>query len=66
MQEKIEKKYNESLLRLNGNETLVNEAECLEEALGPRRSHIRGVGRKLKSVTPDPFHNVSRHEEDER
>ncbi|KAD3640932.1 hypothetical protein E3N88_30155 [Mikania micrantha] len=40
--------------------------KCLIEALGPMRSHIKGVGRKLKSITPDPFPNANRHEEDER
>ncbi|KAL8248977.1 hypothetical protein R6Q59_005845 [Mikania micrantha] len=51
---KIANKYNESLKKSNGNKALVNELECFIEALGPMRSHIKGVGRKLKSVTPDP------------
>ncbi|KAL8260198.1 hypothetical protein R6Q59_028151 [Mikania micrantha] len=63
---KIANKYNESLKKPNGNNALVNELECLTEALGPMRSHIKGVGRKLKSVTPDSFPNANRHEEDGR
>ncbi|KAL8258386.1 hypothetical protein R6Q59_030427 [Mikania micrantha] len=64
--DKISSKYNESLLKSGGNKALVNEVECLTEALGPMRSHIKGVGRKLKSVTPDTFPNANRHEVDER
>ncbi|KAL8193542.1 hypothetical protein R6Q57_026677 [Mikania cordata] len=63
---KIANKYNESLKKSNGNKALVNELKRLTEALGPMHSHIKGVGRKLKSVTPDPFPNANWHEEDER
>ncbi|KAL8252669.1 hypothetical protein R6Q59_036362 [Mikania micrantha] len=36
-----------------GDDTPVNEVEVLECSLGHWRGHIRGVGRTVKSVTPD-------------
>jgi hypothetical protein len=32
---------------------VADEEECLRRALGVRRGHTRGVGRKLKNITPD-------------
>ncbi|KAL8199871.1 hypothetical protein R6Q57_013439 [Mikania cordata] len=36
-----------------GDDTPVNEVEVLERSLGQRRGHVRGVGRTVKSITPD-------------
>ncbi|KAI7751240.1 hypothetical protein M8C21_021309 [Ambrosia artemisiifolia] len=62
---KIDKEYSSSLCS-GGDEMVVNQIECLKKALGSRRSHIRGVGRVLKSVTPNIFPNENRDEEEER
>ncbi|KAL8232952.1 hypothetical protein R6Q57_002730 [Mikania cordata] len=36
-----------------GDDTPVDEVEVLQRSLGERRGHVRGVGRKVKSITPD-------------
>ncbi|KAD4585592.1 hypothetical protein E3N88_23193 [Mikania micrantha] len=42
-----------------GDDTPINEVEILERSLGQRRGHIRGVGRTVKSVTPDFAQSMS-------
>ncbi|KAL8227309.1 hypothetical protein R6Q57_017141 [Mikania cordata] len=37
----------------SGDDTPVDEVEVLERSLGQRRGHVRGVGRTVKSITPD-------------
>lgn len=41
--------------KANGDEAKVNEIKCLERALGERRGHTRGVGRKIQNI---PAHYV--------
>ncbi|KAD4585655.1 hypothetical protein E3N88_23256 [Mikania micrantha] len=36
-----------------GDDTPVDEVEVLQRSLGERRGHVRGVGRKVKSITSD-------------
>ncbi|KAL8215877.1 hypothetical protein R6Q57_022714 [Mikania cordata] len=36
-----------------GDDAPVDEVEVLERSLGQRRGHVRGVGRTVKSITPD-------------
>ncbi|KAD5508308.1 hypothetical protein E3N88_16011 [Mikania micrantha] len=36
-----------------GDDTPVDEVEVLQRSLGERCGHVRGVGRKVKSITPD-------------
>ncbi|KAL8217072.1 hypothetical protein R6Q57_023909 [Mikania cordata] len=36
-----------------GDDTPVDEVEVLERSLGQRRGHVRGVGRTVKSITPN-------------
>ncbi|KAL8225803.1 hypothetical protein R6Q57_018360 [Mikania cordata] len=36
-----------------GDDTPVDEVEVLQRSLGQRRGHVRGVGRKVKSITPN-------------
>ncbi|KAL8242564.1 hypothetical protein R6Q59_012866 [Mikania micrantha] len=50
---------NKSMSSSGGDDTPVNEVEILERSLGQRRGHIRGVGRKMKSVTPDVAPSMS-------
>ncbi|KAM0066831.1 putative transposase, Ptta/En/Spm, plant [Helianthus debilis subsp. tardiflorus] len=64
--ENIEEEYNRSLSCSGGDEMAVDQVGCLKNALGTRHSHLRGVGRVLKSVTPELFANVNRDVEDER
>ncbi|KAI7731273.1 hypothetical protein M8C21_002549, partial [Ambrosia artemisiifolia] len=63
--EKHDKEYNSSLSCLGGDEMAVDQIDCLKKTLGSRRSHIRGVGRVLKSVTPNLFPIENRDEEEE-
>ncbi|KAM0065473.1 putative transposase, Ptta/En/Spm, plant [Helianthus debilis subsp. tardiflorus] len=64
--ENIEEEYNRSLSCSGGDEMAVDQVGCLKNALGTRHSHLRGVGRVLKSVTTELFPNVNRDVEDER
>ncbi|MFS7921494.1 hypothetical protein Hanom_Chr03g00237411 [Helianthus anomalus] len=59
---KCRKTLNKSII----DEMAVDQVGCLKKALGTRHSHLRGVGRVLKSVTPELFPNVNRDVEDER
>nr|KAJ0217802.1 hypothetical protein LSAT_V11C300153870 [Lactuca sativa] len=36
--------------RVDGDDSLVNQTECLKRSLGERSSHTRGVGRKMKNI----------------
>ncbi|KAL8252328.1 hypothetical protein R6Q59_036021 [Mikania micrantha] len=53
MEGKIMDEKNKSMSSSGGDDTPINEVEILERTLGQRRGHIRGVGRTVKSVTPD-------------
>ncbi|KAI3699037.1 hypothetical protein L2E82_43030 [Cichorium intybus] len=53
--EKIQVEYKTMLDKADGDETNVNEIKCLERALGERRGHTRGVGRKIQNI---PAHYV--------
>ncbi|KAL8229575.1 hypothetical protein R6Q57_014475 [Mikania cordata] len=49
----ITEDLNKAKSTFGGDDTLVDEVEVLERSLGQRRGHVRGVGRKVKSITPD-------------
>ncbi|KAD4385308.1 hypothetical protein E3N88_25476 [Mikania micrantha] len=57
---------NKSMSGSGGDDTPVNEVEILEMSLGQRCGHIRGVGRTVKSVTPDvaPSMSYTPHNQD--
>nr|KAJ0202668.1 hypothetical protein LSAT_V11C500252520 [Lactuca sativa] len=44
--------YRKMLEEVNGDDSLVDQTECLKRALGERSGHTRGVGRKVKNVAP--------------
>ncbi|CAH1423279.1 unnamed protein product [Lactuca virosa] len=44
--------YRKMLEEVDGDDSLVNQTECLKRALGERNDHTRGVGRKVKNVAP--------------
>ncbi|KAD2804858.1 hypothetical protein E3N88_38235 [Mikania micrantha] len=50
---------NKSMSSSGADGTPINEVEILERLLGQRRGHIRGVGRTVKSVTPDVAQSMS-------
>ncbi|KAD7477181.1 hypothetical protein E3N88_00317 [Mikania micrantha] len=56
---KIMDEKNKSMSSSGGDDTPINEVEILERSLGQRRGHIRGVGRTVKSVTPDFAQSMS-------
>ncbi|KAL8262631.1 hypothetical protein R6Q59_023980 [Mikania micrantha] len=56
---KIMDEKNKSTSSSSGDDTPINEVEILERSLGQRRGHIRGVGRTVKSVTPDFAQSMS-------
>ncbi|XP_022004029.2 uncharacterized protein LOC110901511 [Helianthus annuus] len=56
--ENIEEEYNRSLPCSGGDEMAVDQVGCLKKALGTRHSHLRGIERVLKSVTPELFPNL--------
>ncbi|KAD2804950.1 hypothetical protein E3N88_38327 [Mikania micrantha] len=49
----INEELNKAKSASGGDDTPVDEVEVLQRSLGERRGHVRGVGRKVKSVTPD-------------
>ncbi|KAD4888234.1 hypothetical protein E3N88_20307 [Mikania micrantha] len=49
----INEELNKAKSTSGGDDTPVDEVEVLQRSLGERRGHVRGVGRKVKSVTPD-------------
>ncbi|KAL8230917.1 hypothetical protein R6Q57_000695 [Mikania cordata] len=51
--ENITNELNKAKSTSGGDDTPVDEVEVLERLLGQRRGHIRGVGRTVKSITPD-------------
>ncbi|KAL8209853.1 hypothetical protein R6Q57_006585 [Mikania cordata] len=63
---KIMDEKNKSMSSSGGDDTPVNEVEILERSLRQRRAHIRGVGRTVKSVTPDvaPSMSYTPHNQD--
>ncbi|KAL8250803.1 hypothetical protein R6Q59_034496 [Mikania micrantha] len=55
--ENITHELNKAKSTSGGDDTPVDEVEVLERSLGQRRGHVRGVGRTVKSITPDlPSH----------
>ncbi|KAL8259721.1 hypothetical protein R6Q59_027674 [Mikania micrantha] len=63
---KIMDEKNKSMSSSGGDDMPVNEVEILERSLGQRRGYIRGVGRTVKSVTPDvaPSMSYTPHNQD--
>ncbi|KAL8202071.1 hypothetical protein R6Q57_011218 [Mikania cordata] len=53
VQENITDELNKSKSTSGGDDTPVDEVEVLQRSLGQRRGQVRGVGRKVKSITPD-------------
>ncbi|KAD7477385.1 hypothetical protein E3N88_00521 [Mikania micrantha] len=53
MLENITEELNKAKSTSGGDDTPVDEVEVLQRSLGERRGHVRGVGRKVKSITPD-------------
>ncbi|KAL8199726.1 hypothetical protein R6Q57_013294 [Mikania cordata] len=51
--ENIIDELNKAKSTSGGDDTPVDEVEVLERSLGQRRGHVRGVGRTVKSITPD-------------
>ncbi|KAL8214609.1 hypothetical protein R6Q57_004058 [Mikania cordata] len=51
--ENITDELNKAKSTSGGDDTPVDEVEVLQRSLGERRGHVRGVGRKVKSITPD-------------
>ncbi|KAL8223447.1 hypothetical protein R6Q57_018922 [Mikania cordata] len=51
--ENITDELNKAKSTSDGDDTPVDEVEVLQRSLGERREHVRGVGRKVKSITPD-------------
>ncbi|KAL8205384.1 hypothetical protein R6Q57_008935 [Mikania cordata] len=51
--ENITDELNKAKSTSGGDDTPVDEVEVLQCSLGERRGHVRGVGRKVKSITPD-------------
>ncbi|KAL8208689.1 hypothetical protein R6Q57_008101 [Mikania cordata] len=51
--ENITDELNKTKSTSGGDDTPVDEVEVLQRSLGERRGHVRGVGRKVKSKTPD-------------
>ncbi|KAL8246236.1 hypothetical protein R6Q59_007452 [Mikania micrantha] len=51
--ENISDELNKAKSTSGGDDTPVDEVEVLQRSLGERRGHVRGVGRKVKSITPD-------------
>ncbi|KAL8197981.1 hypothetical protein R6Q57_029994 [Mikania cordata] len=51
--ENITGELNQAKSTSGGDDTPVDEVEVLQRSLGERRGHVRGVGRKVKSITPD-------------
>lgn len=49
--EKIQAEYKTMLDKADGDESKVDEFKCLKHALGERRGHTRGVGRKVKNIS---------------
>ncbi|KAD4982133.1 hypothetical protein E3N88_18804 [Mikania micrantha] len=49
----ITEELNKAKSTSGGDDTPVDEVEVLERSLGQRRGHVRGVGRTIKSITPD-------------
>ncbi|KAL8256546.1 hypothetical protein R6Q59_031613 [Mikania micrantha] len=49
----INEELNKAKSASGGYDTPVDEVEVLQRSLGERRGHVRDVGRKVKSVTPD-------------
>ncbi|KAD3336626.1 hypothetical protein R6Q59_028268 [Mikania micrantha] len=49
----INEELNKAKSTSGGDDTPVDEVEVLQRSLGERRGHVRGVGRKVKSITPD-------------
>nr|KAJ0204245.1 hypothetical protein LSAT_V11C500288970 [Lactuca sativa] len=44
--------YRKMLEEVDGDDSLVDQTECLKHALGERSGHTRGVGRKVKNIAP--------------
>ncbi|KAL8231000.1 hypothetical protein R6Q57_000778 [Mikania cordata] len=63
---KIMDEKKKSMSSSGGDDTPINEVEILERSLVQRRGHIRGVGRTVKSVTPDvaPSMSYTPHNQD--
>ncbi|KAL8215158.1 hypothetical protein R6Q57_004607 [Mikania cordata] len=57
MEENITDELNKTKSTSGGDDTPVDEVEVLQRSLGQRRGHVRGVGRIVKSITP----NLSPH-----
>ncbi|KAL8232986.1 hypothetical protein R6Q57_002764 [Mikania cordata] len=53
IKENITDELNKAKSTTGGDDTPVDEVEVLQRSLGERRGHVRGVGRKVKSITPD-------------
>ncbi|KAL8196823.1 hypothetical protein R6Q57_024477 [Mikania cordata] len=51
--ENITDELNKAKSTSDGDDTPVDEVEVLERSLAQRREHVRGVGRTVKSITPD-------------
>ncbi|KAL8249305.1 hypothetical protein R6Q59_006173 [Mikania micrantha] len=51
--ENITDELNKAKSTSGGDDTSVDEVEVLQHSLGERRGHVRGVGRKVKNITPD-------------
>ncbi|KAD3336192.1 hypothetical protein E3N88_31711 [Mikania micrantha] len=49
----INEELNKAKSASGGDDTPVDEVEVLQRSLGERRGQVRGVGRKVKSITPD-------------
>ncbi|KAL8229853.1 hypothetical protein R6Q57_014753 [Mikania cordata] len=52
-EDNITEELNKAKSTSGGDDTLVDEVEVLEHSLSHRRGHVRGVGRTVKSITPD-------------
>ncbi|KAD3336519.1 hypothetical protein E3N88_32038 [Mikania micrantha] len=51
--ENISDELNKAKSTSDGDDTPVDEVEVLQRSLGERRGHVWGVGRKVKSITPN-------------
>ncbi|KAL8218446.1 hypothetical protein R6Q57_021819 [Mikania cordata] len=54
--ENITDELNKAKSTSGGDDTPVDEVEVLQRSLGQRRGHVRGVGRKVKSITQTCLH----------